>query len=120
MYLEVRRNKYNAQKTVFGNRKYDSKHEAGVAQDIDLLRKSGEVVEVYPQKTFALYGKNGSKVGQWRADFLLTFKDGHQEVIEAKGLESHAFRFQRNLFVDNYPDILLTIVKGKQWTPYRH
>src|SRR5439155_17878049 len=46
--------KYGAKRTEFGGRVYDSKPEAGVASDIELLRKSGEVVKVEPQRTFNL------------------------------------------------------------------
>lgn len=114
-YYVKTRNKYNNQKTEFGGRKFDSKLEANVAQDIDLLVKSGQVIKVEPQHNFALYGKNGSKVCTYRADFLLTFKDGHQEVFEAKGLLFPISQLKMKLFVDNYPDIPLTIIKAKQW-----
>jgi hypothetical protein len=115
LHFQRRANKYGAIRTVFNGRKYDSKHEAGVAQDLDLLLKSGVATAIEPQKTFLLYGKNGGKVGSWRADFFVTFKDGHSEVFEAKGLEFADFRLKRNLFEDNYPEIPLTIIKGKTW-----
>ena len=105
-YWELRkRNKFNAKKTIFNGRKYDSKGEAGLAQDIDLLRRSGEVIKVEPQQTFNLYGQNGSRVCTHRPDFLLTFKDGHREVWEYKGFHTDTFRIKLKLFVDNYPEI---------------
>lgn len=60
-YLQRKANKYGASKTVFQGRLYDSKGEAGLAVEIDILLKSGLVVKVEPQVTFKLYGKNGGK-----------------------------------------------------------
>ena len=109
-YWELRkRNKFNAKKTIFNGRKYDSKGEAGLAADIELLRKAGSLNKVEPQKTFELHGKNGSKIYTHRPDFLLTFKDGHQEVWEYKGFATENWRLKRNLFVDNYPNILYVV-----------
>ena len=115
MWYQVNRNKYNAKRTEFNGRVYDSKHEAGVAADIDLLVKSGQVVKVEPQKTFNLYGKNGARICTHRPDFLLTFKDGHQEVWEAKGWASPVWAIKRKLFEDNYPDIIYMVITAKGW-----
>jgi sporulation protein YlmC with PRC-barrel domain len=115
-YLQRKANKYGAKKTTFQGRIYDSKGEAGLAQEIDLLVKAGEVKQVEPQKTFPLYGKNGARICYHRVDFLLTFKDGHQEVQEYKGLATPVWKIKRDLFVDNYPDILYNVItsKGKE------
>jgi len=118
-YTIITRNKYNAKRTDFGGRYYDSKLEAGLASDIELMRKAGEVTKVEPQKTFYLYGKNGSKICGHRVDFLLTFKDTHQEVWEAKGIEFPLWRLKVKLFTDNYPDIEYLVVKAKKWYKFK-
>jgi hypothetical protein len=114
MWYERHTNKYGAKKTVFNGRKYDSKLEATVAQEIEILRKAGEVVRVEPQRTFVLFGKNGGKICSHRVDFLLTFKDGHQEVYEAKGLATDVWRIKRKLFEDNYREIIYVVITSKQ------
>lgn len=113
MWYQRHANKYGAQKTVWNGRKYDSKLEATVAQEVELLRKSGQVVKVEPQKTFELYGKNGTKICGHRVDFLLTFKDGSQEVWEAKGMATEVWRLKRTLFEDNYPLVKYVVITAK-------
>ena len=105
--------KYGAQKTEFAGRRYDSKLEARVARDIQLLEKSGQVIKVEPQKTFQLFGRNGAKICSHRVDFLLTFKDGHKEVWEAKGYPTNVWKLKHKLFLDNYPDILYVVITAK-------
>ena len=113
-YLQRKANKYGASKTVFQGRLYDSKGEAGLATEIDILLKSGLVVKVEPQITFKLYGKNGGKICTHRPDFLLTFKDGHQEAWEYKGFATAIWKIKRDLFVDNYPDIQYVVITPRE------
>lgn len=118
MYFVRKANKYGAKRTEYGGRVYDSKHEAGIAQEIELLRRSGEVVKVEPQKTFNLYGKGGGKICTHRPDFLLTFKDGHQEVWEAKGFSTPIFTLKLKLFTDNYPDLIYYVITPRETFRY--
>lgn len=103
--------KYGAIKTEYKGTVYASKHEASVAADIDLMRRSGDVVSVQSQKSFDLYGKGGNKICSHRPDFLLRFKDGHEEVWEAKGQELPVFVLKVKLFIDNYPQYDYFVVK---------
>ncbi len=112
-YLQRKANKYGAKKTVFNGLKYDSKGEAGYAQELELLLKAGEISKVERQKTFPLFGRNGGKVTTHRVDFLVTLLDGTQEVREYKGWETDSWRIKRNLFVDNYPDIQYVVITAK-------
>jgi Protein of unknown function (DUF1064) len=118
IWYQRRSTKYGAQKTVWNGRKYDSKLEAGVAQEIELLSKAGEVVKVEPQKTFPLYAKNGARICNHRVDFLLTFKDGHQEVWEAKGMATEIWRLKRLMFEDNYPLITYWVITARERKRY--
>ena len=88
---------------MFDGRKYDSKLEATVAQESESSCKAGEVVRVEPQRTFVLFGKNGGTVCSHRVDFLLTFKDEHQEVWEAKGLATDERSSRRKLSLATKP-----------------
>lgn len=113
MWEQRRANKYGANKTVFNGRLYDSKGEAGLAQEISLLEKSGHVVKVEPQYTFPLYGKNGKRICNHRVDFLLTFKDQSKEAWEYKGFATEIWRLKRTLFEDNYPEIKYVVITAK-------
>jgi Protein of unknown function (DUF1064) len=118
MYYARKANKYGAKKTEYQGRLYDSKHEAGIAQEMNLLVKAGEVVRVEPQRTFVLYGKNGGKIRTHRPDFLLTFKDGHQEVWGAKGFPTPTWQLKLKLFTDNYPDLTYIVITPKETCRY--
>ena len=52
-----------------------AKEKPGLAQEIELLRRAGEVVKVEPQETFNLYGQMGVEsagtLGNTRASLLL-------------------------------------------------
>lgn len=113
MWIQRQANKYGAKRTDYNGRKYDSKGEAGLAAEIDLMVKAGEVIKVEPQKTFPLYGKNGKRICNHRVDFLLTFKDEHQEVYEFKGWATEIWRMKRTLFEDNYPEITYVVITAK-------
>lgn len=82
-----------------------------MARDLELLTKSGEVIAVEPQKTFPLRALNGTKICNHRPDFLVTFKDGHQEIWEAKGYFTEISQYKVKMFVDNYPDIPYLVIK---------
>jgi hypothetical protein len=107
-------NKYGAKRTEFGGRHYDSKHEAGIAGELELLRRAGEVIKIEPQVTYNLYGKNGGRVCTHRPDFTVTFKDGHQEVWEAKGFPTPVWQLKLKLFEDNYPDIIYYVITPRE------
>lgn len=108
------RTKFNNQKTVFNDRLYDSKGEAELAAEIDLLVKKGDIVKVEPQVSFNLYGKNGGKICTHRPDFLITKKDGTKEVWEYKGFPTDTWRMKLKLFEDNYPEIPYWVVTANE------
>jgi len=105
-------NKYRAKKTQYNGRLYDSKGEAQLAQNIDLLVRVGEVKQVTPQAVFKLRGQNGSIVCKHIVDFLLEMADGTIEAWEYKGMETATWKLKRKLFVDNYPHIKYVTLKN--------
>jgi hypothetical protein len=109
-----RRAKFNNQKTVFNDRLYDSKGEAGLAAEINLLVKNGDIIKVEPQVVFSLKGINGNVVCTHKPDFLVTMKDGHQEVWEYKGVQTDVFRLKLKLFTDNFPSIPYWVVTANE------
>lgn len=113
MWTHRQANKYGAKKTTYNGRSYDSKGEAGLAAEIDLLVKAKEVIQVEPQKTFGLYGRNGKRICNHRVDFFLTFADSHEEAWEYKGFATEIWRLKRTLFEDNYPEIKYVVITAK-------
>jgi hypothetical protein len=112
--------KFNNKKTVFKGIHYDSKLEAAVARDIDVLIRAKKVLQVEPHYPLILYGKNGNKICVHKVDFLLTFPDGHHEFWEAKGRETDVWRLKRKLTADNYPDIPYVVITAKGTKIYKH
>ena len=50
----------------------------------------------------------------YRADFRITYADGHQEIEDIKGMETALFKLKRKLFEYKYPELTLKIVKGRR------
>lgn len=97
-----RRNKYNAQKTMYNGILYDSKLEAKVAFQIDMRMKQGagkeRVKSVERQVTFS-FDLNGVHICKYVCDFVLTFADGHVEHWDAKGVEMREGRIKSKLML---------------------
>lgn len=90
-WIQKRGSKYGAKKTVTGGRQYDSKKEAGVAQQLELRRLAGEIQEVRPQVTLQLFSY-GQKLWRYRTDFVVKVKVGEYQIVEAKGFETMDFK----------------------------
>ncbi|MCX71368.1 DUF1064 domain-containing protein [Listeria monocytogenes] len=101
------RSKYNAKKVVIDDIKFDSKAEAAYYQQLKLLKMSGEVVSFDLQPEFVLqdsFRKNGKlyRAIKYKADFLVLYKDGHEELIDVKGMLTKEFRIKQKLFELRY------------------
>lgn len=104
MYTQRWGNKYGAKKTEFNGKKYDSKFEASVAQDLDLRLKAKDIAAVEPQYKVEMwcYRENGLpafKVSH-KVDFRVTNNDGSYTLIEAKGVETSDYKWRRK-FLEN-------------------
>ncbi|HEY5806156.1 MAG TPA: DUF1064 domain-containing protein [Candidatus Saccharimonadales bacterium] len=116
-------NKYGARKTVFNGRKYDSKFEAGVAQELDLRLKAGDIRNVEPQYKVEIWvyredGRQAFKVSH-KVDFRVENNDGSFELVEAKGVETDDYKWRRRcleeLWLPLHPDHTYTIVKQRSY-----
>lgn len=101
------RSKYNAKKVVIDNIKFDSKAEAAYYQQLKLLKMTGEVVSFDLQPEFVLqesFRKNGKlyRAIKYKADFLVRYSDGHEELIDIKGMLTKEFRIKQKLFELRY------------------
>lgn len=123
MFRQQWGNKYGAKRTEYAGRKYDSKFEAGVAQDLDLRLKAGDIVAVEPQYKVEMWcyredGQPAFKVGH-KVDFRVEHKDGSFELIEAKGVETTDYRWRRKfleqIWLPAHPDHVYTVVKQRSY-----
>lgn len=79
-----RKNKYNAKKCVYNGYTYDSQLEASYAKKLDLLKKSGEVIDWSRQHRFDLR-VNGVHWRHYKIDFRVVYANGWIEYVEIKG-----------------------------------
>ena len=112
-------NKFGAKRTEYAGRKYDSKYEASVAQELDLRLKGGDILEVIPQfkVTMVAYRQDGlpAITMDHKVDFRIQLRDGSYELIEAKGVETEDYKMRRkfleNLWLPLHPDYTYRVVK---------
>lgn len=112
-------NKYNAKKTVYNGRRYDSKLEATVACQLDLRKKAGEFVDIIPQYKIKLYVylPDGIKVDifNYICDFRCERPDGSYLLVEAKGVETSTFKVKKKIldlvWLPDHPNYEYEIIK---------
>lgn len=96
MYTQIRGSKYGAKKQEFQGRSYMSKKEAGYAQELELRRKAGEIIEINPQFKLSL-DVNGYHIANYYVDFMVILSDGSKELHEVKGFETDVWRMKWKL-----------------------
>jgi hypothetical protein len=119
VYLQKRGNKYGAKKTTYNGRRFDSKYEASVAEELELRKGAGDILDYdcqYKVEMWA-YRKDGTpafKVSH-KVDFRIHHKDGSYELLEAKGVETADYRMRRKfleeLWLPENLDHTYTVVK---------
>lgn len=105
--------KYGNRKTEYNGIKYDSKKEAEFAQQLDLLKRAGEVRSWERQKRISL-DINGYHICNYYIDFVVTCADGVEEYVEVKGFETEVWRLKWKLFEALWadkPDVRLIVIK---------
>lgn len=114
------RSKYK-KKVVIDNIKFDSKAEAAYYQQLKLLKMTGEVVSFDLQPEFILqdsFRKNGKlyRAIKYKADFFVRYSDGHEELIDVKGMLTKEFRIKQKLFELRYMQSIKCVkLKGRQF-----
>lgn len=134
--------KYAHIKTEIDGIMFDSKMEADFYIYLKALKEEGSVLHFETQPEYVLQEKfiifegvtyegthplfnklkrkhNLSTVAaiKYRSDFLVTFSDGDQVVIDVKGVETPEFKIKKKLFMYKYPELELMLLTwyGKQW-----
>lgn len=97
--------KYHNKKTEYEGVVYDSKKEAEFARTLDILRKAKKdrerVVAWQRQVPFDVKIR-GTKVCSYKADFLVTYADGRDEIIDVKGYRTALYRLKKKLVEAQY------------------
>lgn len=118
--------KYNARRTVYRDRTYDSKGEAGYAMHLDALKAAGMIRDWEPQVPFVLLDAPHpwKLIGRGKvkrparvkvtliADFRVWALDGTYRVVDFKGAVTPVFRLKAALWLAVYPTIPLFIAKA--------
>lgn len=80
-FYQSRKMKYGNQKTVVGNRLFDSKKEASRFQELCILEKAGEIKNLECQKRFEIVPKTkGERAVFYVADFV--YMEREQKICE--------------------------------------
>ena len=105
-----KKNKFNAEQTIYGGKRFDSKYESQVAQELDWMLQGGEIQSYETQVKIPLI-VNGKLITNHYMDFVVTHNDGTKEYVEAKGHENAVWKLKRNLFLALNPGVKYTIRK---------
>lgn len=116
------KSKYRAVKVCIDNIKFDSKVESEYYLFVKNLKEKGYIKAIELQPKFLLQPKftKGKKKHRdifYVADFLLTFNNGRQVVVDIKGMPTEVAKLKRKLFDYRYQDIQLIWLykKSKRW-----
>jgi hypothetical protein len=97
--FQQRTSKYGAQRTTFQGNTYDSKFEAGVAQQLDKQKAAGEILDWERQYHVVIWCHRPDGVAAFnvkhKVDFRIHHKDGSYELVEAKGVETADYKMRR-------------------------
>lgn len=113
------KNKFGAVKTEFNGKKYDSKFECSVAQELELRKLAGDILDYDTQFKIEAWahdhnGKPVFKVSH-KVDFRIHHKDGSFELLEAKGLIMTDYKwrlkFLEHLWLPMHLDHTYTVVR---------
>jgi hypothetical protein len=97
-------NKYGAKKIEIDGHVFPSKRESEYYLVYKDMLNRGEIVNLELQPKFTLIPPftnwEGKKIRpcHYTADFLLTYPDGRQRVIEVKGFRTRDYQLRRKLF----------------------
>ncbi len=107
----MRRNKYNARKTLVDGIYFDSIAESHRYIDLKFLQKAGEIKSLETQVPF-LFTLNGKKIFKYYADFTYTTKEGIYKIEDVKGMKTAIYRLKKKL-IEAQSNIVITEISGR-------
>lgn len=116
--------KYSNKKTEYNGYIYDSKFEAGVARDLDIRKRAGEILDWERQFKIECipYNKHGDPLPKLKVSHKVDFRvhnlDGTYTLLEAKGMVLSDWQRRRNwlenLWLPEHPDHDYEVVYQKR------
>jgi hypothetical protein len=100
-----------ARPTEYAGVLYASKAEARRAEVLEMLRRAGKIESWCRARRYPL-NVEGELCGHYTPDFLVTYLDGSQELLEVKGRAARDVAFRLNVFRALYPEIPLRVIDG--------
>lgn len=103
--------KYGAKGTTVDGINFPSKKEADYYCELKLRKMAGDIKDFSLQPEFTLQeaftDSNGVKhrAIKYRADFLITYSDGTEEVVDVKGVRTAVYALKKKLFLARYPHL---------------
>ncbi len=118
MYRQFATSKYRNVKQTYNNYNYDSKFEAGYAQELD-LRLAAKDIKSWERQFKISMDINGHHICNYYCDFRILHNDDSYELVETKGIETEAYRLKRKLlealWLPEHLDHTYTVVKQKSY-----
>ena len=105
-----KKKKYGNQPIKIDNINFDSQREANCYCELKMLKMAGEIADIELQVPFELIPKFNYKgktirAVKYIADFLVTYTDGHKQIIEVKGFKTKDYIIKKKLLLSQHPDI---------------
>ena len=88
---------------------FDSKREMEVYSEFKVLKRCGEILDLELQPRVLLIPKP-NKI-EYIPDFRVVWKNGNEEWIDVKGMETPEFKLKAKMFRHFYPTRKLVIMK---------
>ena len=105
----MRKNKYNAQKTMVDGILFDSKREAARYMQLMLLERAGKISHLELQPVYECI-VNGKKICSYKADFRYFTKNGNI-VEDVKGYITPMFKLKKKLVEAIYSGVTIEVIK---------
>ena len=107
--------KYNNKKVVCDGITFDSIAERDYYIHLLTLKQRGFVTDIQLQPSFLLqekFRKHGKVFREilYKADFQVTYADGHTEIVDVKGMVTKDFAIKHKLFEYKYPTLRLLLM----------
>ena len=105
----MRKNKYNAQKTMVDGILFDSKRKAARYMQLMLLERAGKISHLELQPVYECI-VNGKKICSYKADFRYFTKTGNI-VEDVKGYITPMFKLKKKLVEAIYSGVTIEVIK---------
>lgn len=118
-------NKFKNKKTKIDGILFDSEMESHYYLYLKDLKEKGIVVDFELQPIYILqegFIRNGKKIRPitYKADFRVVYIDGHEEVIDVKGVITAEFKLKRKMLFYKYRDINFKCVQERGRKPNKY